>query len=35
MQQFIDGQLVSGTNGMLTSIESAGIITRQVTEVIS
>jgi hypothetical protein len=35
MQQFIDGQLVSGMNGMLTSIESAGIITRQVTDVIS
>jgi len=35
MQQFIDGQLISGKNGMLTSIESAGIVTRQVTDVIS
>ena len=35
IQQFIDGQLVSGTNGMLTSIESAGIVTRQVADIIS
>jgi hypothetical protein len=35
MQQFIDSQLISGKNGMLTSIESAGIVTRQVTDVIS
>jgi hypothetical protein len=35
MQQFIDGQLISGKNGMLTSIEGAGIVTRQVTAVIS
>jgi hypothetical protein len=35
MQQFIDGQLITGKNGMLTSIESAGIVTRQVTDVIS
>jgi len=35
MQQFIDGQLISGKNGMLVSIESAGIVTRQVTGVIS
>jgi hypothetical protein len=35
MQQFIDSQLISGKNGALTSIESAGVVTRQVTEVIS
>ena len=35
MQQFIDGQLISGTNGTLTSIESAGIVTRQVADIIS
>lgn len=35
MQQFIDTQLVSGLNGLLTSIESAGIVTRQVTEIIA
>jgi len=35
MQQFIDSQLVSGKNGMLATIESAGIVTRQVTDVIS
>ncbi|MHB8071410.1 MAG: DUF2922 domain-containing protein [Candidatus Cryosericum sp.] len=35
MQQFIDGQLVSGLNGLLTSIESAGIVTRQETDIIA
>lgn len=35
MQQFIDGALVSGLNGLLTTIESAGIVTRQETDIIS
>jgi hypothetical protein len=35
MQQFIDNQLVSGLNGLLTSIDSAGIVTRQVTDIIA
>lgn len=35
MQGFIDSQLVSGTNGLITSIQSAGIVSRMVTDVIS
>jgi len=35
MQDFIDSQLVSGTNGLITSIQSAGIVSRMVTDVIS
>ncbi len=35
MQQFIDSQLISGLNGLLTTIESAGIVTRQVTDIIA
>ncbi len=35
MQDFIDSQLVSGTNGLITSIQSAGIVSRLVTDVIS
>jgi len=35
MQQIIDGQLVSGINGLLTTIESAGLVTRQETDIIA
>ena len=35
MQQIIDGQLVSGINGLLTTIEGAGLVTRQETEIIA
>ncbi len=34
MQQFIDSQLVRGVNGLLTSIENAEIVTRQVTDLL-
>jgi len=35
MQSFIDAYLVSGTNGLITSIEGADIVSRLVTDVIS
>ncbi|MCE5192389.1 MAG: DUF2922 domain-containing protein [Candidatus Cryosericum sp.] len=35
MQSFIDAHLVSGTNGLITSIEGADIVSRLVTDVIS
>lgn len=35
MQSFIDAHLVSGKNGLITDVQSAGIVSRQVTDVIS
>lgn len=35
MQHFIDSNLVLGVNGKLTAVKSAGIVTRQVTDVIA
>ena len=34
MQLFIDGQVVAGKNGLLTTIEGAEIVTRQVTSLL-